>query len=48
MQKYVNAMMNYCKIDYPLDFKEICLVLFEKAREKQIQYASPLLVKFFN
>lgn len=44
MAKYTNAILSYCKIDYPLDFREICVTLIEKSREKQIKFCSPMLV----
>ena len=43
MEKYTNSILRYCKIDTPIDFRELCILLIEKARENQIKYASPLV-----
>lgn len=43
MEKYTSSILSYCKIDTAIDFRELCILLIEKAREKQIKYASPLV-----
>ena len=43
MEKYTNSILKYCKIDSNIDFRELCIMLIEKAREKQIQFGVPLV-----
>lgn len=44
MEKYTNSILRYCKIDIPIDFRELCIMMIEKARENQIKYASPMVI----
>lgn len=43
MIKYTKAMMQYCKIENQIDFRQICFMLIEKARENQIKFPTPLV-----
>ncbi len=45
MEKYTNSILKYCKIDSDIDFREVCILLIEKAREKQIKFGAPVNFK---
>lgn len=43
IQKYVNYLLKYCQIEYPLSLVDVCTSLIEKSKELQIKNMNPFV-----